>query len=124
MSNGLQLLESMVGAALAREPLPTPQRIRELIENLRATPLCADVTSDEAERLAKALETRHGVTMKIGSVLTGERWEPWLDAARAQITPYYLERYRKLLTQKGLSGQGMATIDTVTHRLLGLLENP
>src|SRR5438128_4243639 len=109
MSDGLQLLEIMVGAALAREALPSRQRIRELIENLRATPLCADVTPDEAERLAKVLETRHGVTMKIGSVLTGERWEPWLDAARAQITPYYWERYRKLLTQKGFSGQVIAT---------------
>src|SRR5713226_3550055 len=124
MPDGLQMLESMVGAALAREPMPSPDRIRALIDALRSTPLFADVTPDEAEQLAKLLEERHGVTMKVGSVLTGEDWEPWLDAARAQINPYYWDRYRRLLTEKGFSGQVIATLDTVTDRVLGLLENP
>ena len=124
MSEAFQILESMVSAALARESLPTPQRIRELIENLRATPLCEGVTSGEAEHLATQLEERHGVTMKIGTMLTGQDYEPWLEAARAGITPYYWDRYRKLLTEKGFSGQVLAMLDRVSDRILGLLENP
>lgn len=118
------MLESMVSAALAREPMPTPEHIRELIDSLRNIPLCADVTAVEAEDLAILLETRHGVTMKLGTLLTGQDYEPWLDAARSSITPYYWERYRKLLAEKGFSGQVIAMVDTVTDRILGLLENP
>src|SRR4051812_16480453 len=105
MSDGLQILENMVAAQLAREPLPTPERIRELIDILRGTPLCKDVSLQDAERLALKFEERHGVTMEIGAVLTDSDFEPWLDAARAQIVPYYWQRYRQLLVQKDLSGQ-------------------
>ncbi|MGH7641463.1 MAG: Z1 domain-containing protein [Candidatus Dormibacteria bacterium] len=124
MSDGLQLLENLATAALARQPLPTPERIREVIDNLRGMPLCADVTSAEAEHLAMILEERHGVTMQIGTVLVGHDYEPWLGAARLNIAPYYWDRYVKLLTEQGRSGQVLATIGEVTERTLGLLENP
>ena len=124
MSEPIEKLETMVGALLAVEPLPTPERIRELIETLRRTPMCSEVSPAEAEQLAMDLEERHGVTMRIGSLLTGEQYEPWLDSARASITPYYWGRYRKLLAEQGLSGQVIATLDTVSDRILGLLENP
>lgn len=124
MSDGLKTLETMVGAQLAKEPLPSPERIRELIGHVRVLPFCDDVTDAEAETLAREFESVHGVTMKIGSVLEDELHEPWLDAARAKITPYYWERYKKLLAAKGLSGHVLATLDEVTDRILGLLENP
>lgn len=124
MHDGLQMLESMVGAQLAREPLPTPERIRELIEALRDTPLCADVSPVDAEKLALEFEERHGVEMKIGAFLTETDYEPWLDTARASIVPYYWKRYRQLLVQQGFSGHVLATLDGVTDRILGLLENP
>src|SRR5437879_3855393 len=124
MLDDLQRLESMVSALLAQEPLPTPDRIRELLASLRLIPICSNVTDDQAEGLARVLEERHGVTMQLGSTLKGERWEPWLDAARPQITPYYWDRYRKLLVEKGFSGQVIASIDQITERILGLLENP
>lgn len=124
MHEGLQTLENMVGAQLAKEPLPTPQRIRELIEAVRNLPFCANVSSDEAERLALEFEERHGVEMKIGAFLTETDYEPWLDTARASIIPYYWKRYRQLLVQQGFSGHVLATLDDVTDRILGLLENP
>lgn len=124
MSDAIQVLENMVAAQLSREPLPTPARIRELIDVLRGTPLCSDVSTQDGERLALEFEARHGVTMEIGSFLTDSDFEPWLDAARADIVPYYWQRYRQLLVQKDLSGQVLATMDSVTERILGLLQNP
>jgi hypothetical protein len=124
MTDGIQILETMVAAQLAKEPLPSPARIRELIAMLRGTPLCAEVSPEDAERLALEFEERHGVTMEIGAVLTDSNYEPWLDAERAEIVPYYWQRYRQLLVQKSLSGQVIATMDGVTDRILGLLENP
>lgn len=124
MADSVLQLESMVSAVLANEELPTPERIRELIDSVRRVPMLSAVTDENAEDLARILEERHGVTMRIGAQLVGRRWEPWLDAARPQITPYYWDRYRQLLVQKGFSGHVIATLDRVTDRVLGLLENP
>ena len=124
MTDGLATLETMVGAQLAKEAMPTTQRIRELIDQVRALPFCSDVTPDEAEALALQFEARHGVTMTIGAVLQEPDFEPWLDDARKTINPYYWDRYRKLLAQQGFSGDVLATLDSVTDRILGLLENP
>ena len=63
MTDALQALEGMVGAYLARETNPTPERIRELIGALRATPLCDAVDAEAAEFLARRFEERLGVTM-------------------------------------------------------------
>lgn len=82
------------------------------------------MTASEAERLALEFEERHGVTMTIGAYLTDVGYEPWLDSARADIDPYYWSRYRQLLTQQGFSSQVLATLDDVTDRILGVLENP
>lgn len=124
MGEGLRILETMVGAQLAKEPLPSPDRIRELIGQIRKIELCSDVTDEQAEELARSLENSHGVSMKIGSMLTAKDYVPWLDAARASITPYYWNRYRQLLAEKGFSGDVLVTLDDVTDRILNLLENP
>lgn len=124
MTNALRMLEVMVGAQLAQEPLPTPERIRELISQVRMIELFADITSDEAEQLAHSFEASHGITMTIGAVLTEEGYEPWLADARTEIVPYYWDRYKKLLVEKGFSGQVLATLDNVTDTILNALENP
>ena len=119
----LKNLETMVGALLAKEELPTADRIRELIGQVR--PIFPSVSDESAEELAREFEARHGVTMNIGSVLKGEgNYEPWLDHAQRDIDFYYWERYRKFLVEKNLSGQVLTTLDDVTDRILGLLENP
>lgn len=122
MNDSLTKLEIMVGALLAKEPLPSQERIRALISQVRQ--LFNDVTDSSAEKLALNFEAQHGVSMAIGSMLTAQDYEPWLDAVRSKIQPYYWNRYKKLLTEKTFSGQVLATLDSVTERILGLLENP
>ena len=117
----LEKLKTMVGALLGRE-LPTQARIRELIDEAR--PLCSDVTDEEAKELALWFETVHGVTMMDGAALQEKGFEPWLEDARAGIDPYYWERYRQLLVSRDFSNQVLATLASVTDRILGFLENP
>ena len=118
---GLDHLESMVGALLAKERLPTPERIREIISRVRAA--CPHVTDDEAEQLARNFEATHGVTMDVGVVLQ-EEFEPWLDQVRPTVNTYYWERYRRYLASQSLSGHVLSALDEVTDRTLALLENP
>lgn len=123
MQENLKNLEVAVEGFMARETAPTPEKIRDLIRNFRVIPTCS-VSDEEAERLARLLETRHDVTMTIGAMLVDRGFEPWLDARRSSITPYYWNRYKRLLAEKGYSGQVLATIDNVTDRILGLLQDP
>ena len=122
MANDLKQLETMVGAQLAQEKLPTPQRIRELIDSVRTvTPA---VTDSQVESLARQFESVHGVMMDIGSTLKGDEFEEWLDDARSRMDFYFWDRYRKLLAERQFSSHVLATLDSVTGRILGFLENP
>jgi hypothetical protein len=87
-------------------------------------PQYREISDGEAEDLARSLESSHGVSMKIGSMLTAKDYVPWLDAARAGIDPYYWNRYRQLMAEKGISGDVLIKLDDVTDRILNLLENP
>jgi len=119
--DNLDNLETAAGALLAKEASPSPARIRELIGQFRNI---LPVDDDVAEELARKFEMRHGVTMTIGAILTERGFEPWLDSARVQIDPYYWQRYKRLLVEKHFSGQVIATLDSVTDKVLGLMENP
>lgn len=117
----LQKLRTTVGALLAIE-FPSQARIQELIKEGRRT--YSGVTDDQAELLTREFETVHGVTMRDGAALQEQGFEPWLEDARSRIHPYYWERYRRLLVSKHFSRHVLATLDNVTDRILGLLEDP
>ncbi len=118
----LERLKVMVQSLLALEDSPTQQRIREVIGEVH--PACPAVTEHEAEELAHYFESVHGVRMNLGASLQSSKFEPWLDAARMNIDFYYWERYKRLLYDKGFSGQVLGAMGSVTDRILGLLENP
>ena len=115
------MLRKMVGALLGGE-LPTQEKIREYISRGRAS--CPAVTDEQADELAQWFETVHGVTMTDGATLQETGFEPWLEGARAGLDPYYWDRYRELLVHRVFSSHVLATMDNVTDRILGLLENP
>jgi hypothetical protein len=122
-TNTLDNLERATEAVLAREESVTPERIRVLISQMRALPMF-EVNEEEAELLARRLETRHDVTMNLGSHLKERGFKPWLESALAGIDPYYWDRYKKLLAERHFSPQVLGTLHADTNRTLGLLENP
>ena len=124
MTNQLSNLESMVAAALANQQGPTGEDIRELIGTLRQLPIFEGVTEDDAERLAKRFEERVSITQHLGSILIERDHQPWLDAARARIDPYYWNRYRQHLIQESFPTAAITTLDDVTDRVLGLMQDP
>lgn len=124
MNDSVSNLESMVSAALANQQGPTAESIRQLIGSLRLLPMFESVTDDDAERLAKLLEERVSITQHLGSILIERDHQPWLDAARARIDPYYWNRYRQHLIQEGFPSASITTLDEVTERVLGLMQDP
>lgn len=115
-------LRDMMIALLARESSVTREFIKDNV-NRFAEPFGEGITSVEKEALIKFLETQFDVTMSIGAILM-EEFTPWLDAAKSSIDPFYWDRYRKLLEQKGFGLRVIPKLDQVTDKILGLLENP
>lgn len=124
MADSLSNLEKMAAAQLANEQGPTEEYIRQLIAQLRQMPMFENVSDEEAEGLARRLEERVSITQHIGSVLIERDHRPWLDSARARIDPYYWSRYRTFLTQDGFPNAAVITLDDVTDRILGLMQDP
>lgn len=115
-------LKGAVRPAIAAEDRPTPEFIRATIEEYRALPSLR-VDEDSAERLAREIESRFDIQMTLGAVVT-EGFVEWYPAAKAGITPYYWDRYRLLLEQKDFPPNVLSSLDQVTDRLVGLLQNP
>ena len=122
MASNYEKLSSIVQAAIAHDSQPTSDAIRERILAFRQISDYT-VTDAEADRLCKEIEARLDISMNIGSVIK-EDFDEWLTAEKANIDPYYWERYRKLLVQKNFPSRVIARLDEVTDRTVGLLENP
>ena len=119
--NDLDKLKAAVSGVLGTD-LPTQEGIRECIGLLRRS--FPGVTDEEANELALWFEGVHGVRMRDGAALQDTGFEPWLEDARAGLDPYYWDRYHKLLVSRDFSAHVLATLDDVTDRILGFLENP
>jgi hypothetical protein len=118
----IESLRDMMIALLARESSVTCEFIKDNV-NRFAEPFGDTITSVEKEDLIRFLESQFDVTMRIGAILQ-EEFTPWLDAAKNSIDPFYWDRYRKLLEQKGFGLRVIPKLDQVTDKILGLLENP
>jgi hypothetical protein len=115
-------LRSIIHTLLSNQVGPrTPESIREQINKFRSI---YGIDESDAELLAKHFESIYQVSMVIGPVITDRDFEPWLPSAKAHIDPFYWNRYRALLNNKGMNGNVLSTMDTVTERILGLLEDP
>ena len=124
MTDPLSNLENMAAAFFANEQNPTAERIREVVDDLRKMPMFQSISDEDAELLARRFEERVGITQSIGSVLTERGHQPWLAAARGRRETYYWNRYRQHLTQGGFPNSVVATLDDVTDRILGLMQDP
>lgn len=117
-----ELKAALAGMLATRKSPITADGIRQLVAMLRQAALFDLVADADAEQIARWAEAIHDVSMAEGATLQTD-FEPWLDDARAGIEPYYWDRYRQLLAER-LGRQVLTTFDSVTDRVLGLLENP
>ena len=127
MADAITQLDAIVSQLIAGpDKTPTEESIRAAISTVRMLPDFSDITDEEAERLARELEERVGISMGIGAVVGAADFKPWLNDARAEglIEPYYWNRYRKLLEQKRLPMDVVTSTDLVTDRILDRMGNP
>ncbi len=128
MKKIISSLEGMTSMYMAPEAgLHTAASIRETIAQLRATPMFAgQVDDDEAEELARLIEEKHGISMGFGAIVDAHDFRPWLHDARinGDIKDFYWDRYRRLLSLKGLPKSVIDATNEVTERVLDRLGDP
>jgi hypothetical protein len=124
----LSSLEGMTSMYMASQPAPhTAQSIRDIITQLRITPMFAGQVEDsEAEELARLIEEKYGISMGLGAIVDAKDFRPWLHDARinGEVGDFYWSRYRQLLNLKGLPKSVIDATDEVTDKVLDRLGDP
>jgi hypothetical protein len=124
MSDGYEKLDATVSQAILGDVKKSPDELRELIGTLNTLVAGGVVEADDLEKLARSIETRYSVSMGMGAIVDDGNFEPWLDAAKKDIDPFYWKRYQKLLVKNGLPQDVVTKLDYVTDQILGRLGDP
>jgi hypothetical protein len=102
----------------------TEDKIREMVIFSIGMPGCPQLSAEEVDYVAKKLETRFDITMKLGEMFEAE-YRPWLNDARGKITWYFWNRYRRFIGgAKRFSPNVVQSLDSITDQILDHLENP
>lgn len=114
-------LESAVTATLPRNRRPTEDEVRERAEAMR---LVFEVSDAEFDQLLRVLHAHLAIEMDLGSAIKAVDHTPWLAARKADITPFYWERYRRWLLREGRPPLVVTSLDSVTDEMLDLTGDP
>jgi len=98
-------------------------RIRDTVTRISSIQIPDGIAQDELDLIVRRIEEKFDIRMGLGAVVT-EPFEPWLDSAKATINSYYWSRYKRYLGQAHFPPLVVASLDQITDRILGLLENP
>ncbi|MCD5985095.1 Z1 domain-containing protein [Pseudomonas sp. CDFA 610] len=115
-------LELGVITTLTVDGIPTESEILELSNCLRALPIYS-VSDLEFDEVIKRLHVALTVDMGLGSYVYDEH-NPWLSARKADIDPFYWDRYQTDLLKQGWGPKVVSSLDKVTDDILDLLGNP
>jgi Z1 domain len=118
--NALQI-EKAVSATLPPDRRPTEDEIESLATAIRTA---FPVTDNEFEQVLRTLHAKLAIGMDLGTALVAIDYAPWLANRKAEIDPYYWERFRKMLLRDGRAPLVLTTLDSVTDDILDLTGDP
>jgi hypothetical protein len=122
-SNNAVSLENAVVSTLARgDRIPSEAEVLALATALRAIPNYS-VSDEDFLDVMRRLHARLQISMDTGTAIA-EPYQPWLPARKAEIDPYYWNRYADYLRVGRWPPRVISTMDRVTDDILGLLGNP
>jgi hypothetical protein len=114
------MLERTLIAGLPADRRPTEQEVLALATQLR---LAFPVDEEGFRSLIRDVHARLAITMDLGTFLT-EDHVPWLAQRKAEIDPFYWDRFRVYLGKLGWSPQVVNTMDRVSDEILDLAGDP
>lgn len=115
-------LENAIIATLTRRGIPTEDEVQTLAESLRRIPNFA-VDDSEFGLVLRRIHSRLQIDMDLGTAIV-EEYQPWLPGRKAEIEPYYWDRFEAYLKRDGWPPRVVAKLDQVTDEILNLLGDP
>ncbi len=115
------LLEKTLIAGLPPDRRPTEIEVMQLATALRQA---FPVHDDEFGALIKQVHSKLAITMDLGTFLSESSYAPWLARRKAEIDPYYWERYRLWLGRLGWAPLVVNAVDGVSDEILDLMGDP
>jgi hypothetical protein len=113
-------IENAVVATLDVDQLPSEGDIKKLAQGFR---VMFPVSDEDFEKLLRRLHARLRIDMDIGTAIT-EDHQSWFPARKADIDPYYWNRYAKYLNRNGWPPKVINTLDRVTDEIIDLMGDP
>ena len=125
----IEKITNKVIYTLSQQPeSKTPEIIRQLITFESNNPLDPlELSSEQIESIARQVEHQFGLTMEEGTLIVDDdNFEPWLPDKKSseKFDPYFWNRYEQLLLQRGFAPPVVSSIDNVTDKIVGRLEDP
>ena len=81
------------------------------------------ITEAQMEEAAKLIEAQLSISMTDASSIQ-VKFEKWLPGRRTTLVPYFYERYRKYLGNRGFGSAVLGVLDKDTDKIVGLMQNP
>lgn len=122
LSDNARRLELSVITALTVDGVPSEADILSLAGHLRMIPLYS-VSDEEFSDVIRRLHEALTIDMGIGTCVF-DTHEPWLQARKADIDPFYWGRYQTELRKQGWAPKVVTALDKVTDDILDLMGNP
>jgi hypothetical protein len=117
----LDSVETTILTALGSAPAVNKETVRDFVTSL--APAMGFSAATDHDALCRRLEAKLSIRLELGHVIC-RPYQPWLDARKATITPFYWDRYVQFLRGKGYAPRVLLRLDEITDRTLGLLEDP
>jgi hypothetical protein len=116
-----EALAAAVSNFLTLHPPPSEEAIDEVLN--RFAPVVDD--EEKVREARRLLHARFAIRMEMGETLkSDDGHQPWLNARRSSIDPFYWERYREMLVRIGWSPLVVSVLHRSNDELLDLLGNP
>lgn len=117
-----EALASSVANLIPLDPPPTEEQIDKVLSGMAAGFGLSETFVNETRKL---LHARYSIRMELGKTLVSEEeHDPWLSGRKAEIDPFYWNRYHQMLIRNGWGPLVVSALDRDIDKLLNLMGNP
>ena len=121
----LQDLQNNAIGILSNMPARTSEQVRLVLRTVLPLypDLSATISEGQIEEAARQIEASLSISMSDASTIQ-VKFEQWLPGRRASLIPYYYDRYRRHLANRGFGSAVLGVLDKDTDKIVGLMHDP
>ncbi len=126
MADKIKYAEDMVMVILRNKIATRDPSEEDILEAINSLTPIIDLNEQEKTIVENSIKAKLWITMDLGiKIVDIVTYKPWLDSRKAEIDPYYWNRYRDyLLREKGWNKKIVDKLGDVSDEILNLLGNP